>query len=46
MDRDFYVRLLYGGYKLKYVDDYFAAFRWHETNKSLATPETREEEYY
>lgn len=43
MDRDFYVRLLYGGYKLRYVDDYFAAFRWHESNKSLATHKTRKD---
>lgn len=39
MDKDFYVRLLYGGYKLKYIDDYFAAFRWHDSNKSLAITE-------
>ncbi len=43
MDRDFYVRLLYGGYKLKYVDAYFAAFRWHETNKSGIPVKTRRE---
>jgi glycosyltransferase involved in cell wall biosynthesis len=34
MDRDFFVRLLYKGYKFKFVNRYFAAFRWHETNKS------------
>ena len=37
MDQDFYVRLLYSGYKLQYIDDYFAAFRWHGNNKSMLT---------
>ncbi|MDF9799668.1 glycosyltransferase involved in cell wall biosynthesis [Catalinimonas alkaloidigena] len=36
MDRDFFVRLLYRGYKFKFVNAYFAAFRWHQSNKSVS----------
>lgn len=43
MDRDFYVRLLYGGYKLRYVDDYFASFRWHDNNKSLSSKKWKQQ---
>ncbi|WKN32527.1 glycosyltransferase family 2 protein [Porifericola rhodea] len=36
MDRDFFLRLLYKPYKFKFVNDCFAAFRWHDTNKSIS----------
>lgn len=40
MDMEFYARLLYSGYKFQHIDDYFACFRWHESNKSSPTKET------
>lgn len=42
MDKDFFANILYSGYKLRYVNDYFAAFRWHDSNKSLDNKETKE----
>ncbi len=42
MDRDFYLRLLYNNYKFKYINDYFAGFRWHGDNKSFGSAEVRE----
>ena len=39
MDKDFFARLLYSGYKFKYVNAYFASFRWHDSNKSNRTGE-------
>lgn len=41
MDKDFFAKILYHGYKLQYVNDFFAAFRWHDTNKSIDTPEVQ-----
>lgn len=35
MDKDFFASILYSGYRMKYVNDYFAIFRWHGANKSL-----------
>lgn len=35
MDKDFFAAILYSGYRVKYVNDYFAIFRWHNANKSL-----------
>ncbi len=43
MDKDFFTRLLYSGYKFKYVNDYFSSFRWHENNK---TKPSKEREMY
>lgn len=40
MDMEFFARLLFAGYQFKYVNDYFACFRWHETNKSGLSDET------
>lgn len=40
MDKDFFARILYSDYKLKYVNDFWAIFRWHENNKSLENKET------
>lgn len=40
MDMEFFARLLHQGYKFKHVDDYFACFRWHDSNKSSPTKET------
>lgn len=40
MDKDFFSKILFKGYKLKYINDYFAVFRWHDKNKSLNTNET------
>jgi hypothetical protein len=41
MDKDYFARILYAGYKVKYVDDFFSIFRWHENNKSLDTKKIR-----
>lgn len=41
MDQDFLVHMLYRGYKFRYINDYFAAFRWHNSNKSLISDEVR-----
>ncbi|GAB4422660.1 MAG: hypothetical protein OHK0039_38810 [Bacteroidia bacterium] len=41
MDKDFFAKILYNGYKLQYVNDFFAAFRWHDSNKSLDTREVQ-----
>lgn len=45
MDKDFFARILYAGYKLKYVNDFFAIFRWHNGNKSLDTLEIKNIRY-
>lgn len=45
MDKDFFARILYAGYRLQYVDDCFSVFRWHTGNKSLDSKETREIRY-
>jgi len=41
MDKDFFARILFKGYKIIYVNDFWAIFRWHEGNKSLDTKETK-----
>jgi glycosyltransferase involved in cell wall biosynthesis len=41
MDKDFFARILYAGYKIKYINDFWAIFRWHEGNKSLDTKKTK-----
>ena len=41
MDKDFFAHILYKGYKLRFVNDFFASFRWHDSNKSLDTKETK-----
>ena len=41
MDKDFFANIIYNGYKVKYVNDFFAVFRWHDENKSLNTPATQ-----
>ncbi len=45
MDKEFFAHILYSGYKLKYVNDFFAIFRWHNSNKSLDVPNVREIRY-
>jgi glycosyltransferase involved in cell wall biosynthesis len=35
MDKEFFAHLLYKKYRLKYVNEFYAAFRLHESNKSL-----------
>jgi glycosyltransferase involved in cell wall biosynthesis len=45
MDMEFVAHILTRGYKLKYVNDYFASFRWHDTNKSLSSPKIKEITY-
>ncbi len=39
MDKEFFARLLFKGYQFQHVRSYFAAFRWHENNKSKPTVE-------
>ena len=41
MDQDFAARVLYGGFKVSYLNTCFAVFRWQGKNKSLNTPEMR-----
>ena len=41
MDKDFFANILHKGYKITYINDFFASFRWHESNKSLDTPEVK-----
>lgn len=41
MDKDFFANILYGGYKLRFVNDFFASFRWHDSNKSLDDARTK-----
>jgi glycosyltransferase involved in cell wall biosynthesis len=35
MDKEFFAHILYSGFRIKYINDYFAEFRWHESNKSI-----------
>jgi len=42
MDMEFYIRLLFQGYRFKHIDDYFASFRWHDDNKSGQLESIRE----
>jgi glycosyltransferase involved in cell wall biosynthesis len=39
MDKDFFVNIMHHGFKIQFVNEFFAAFRWHDSNKSLDTPE-------
>lgn len=41
MDKEFFSHILFKGYRLDYVNAFFACFRWHDSNKSTPTPETR-----
>lgn len=41
MDQEFAANLLYRNYRLRYVKDCFALFRWHGANKSIDTPSGR-----
>lgn len=41
MDKDFFANIFYSGYKMKHIKAYFARFRWHDSNKSLDTPEVK-----
>lgn len=35
MDKEFFAHILYENYQLKYVRQFYAAFRWHDSNKSI-----------
>lgn len=41
MDKEFMANLLSKGYKAKYINDEFAVFRYHDSNKSLDNKYTR-----
>lgn len=45
MDKDFLARILFADYKVKYIEDNFAIFRWHENNKSIDTKEIKSIRY-
>jgi len=45
MDKEFFAHILYSGFKMKYINDFFAKFRWHDANKSLDTPEVKKIRY-
>ena len=39
MDKEFFANILFNGYRIGYVDDFFSVFRWHAKNKSLDSRE-------
>lgn len=39
MDKEFFANILFRGYRLCYINDFFAKFRWHSNNKSIDTKE-------
>jgi glycosyltransferase involved in cell wall biosynthesis len=41
MDQEFIASILHHNYKLKYIKDCFAVFRWQGENKSMHTPEVK-----
>jgi glycosyltransferase involved in cell wall biosynthesis len=41
MDKEFFANILYKNYKLKHVKKFYAAFRWHESNKSIDDEKVR-----
>lgn len=41
MDKEFFAHILYSNFNLRFVNDYFACFRWHKKNKSLDTPRVK-----
>ncbi len=43
MDQEFVAKLLYNRYRLKYVKECFAVFRWQGQNKSMDTPGLRQQ---
>jgi glycosyltransferase involved in cell wall biosynthesis len=45
MDKDFFANIFYSGYKVIYRNTYYAKFRWHESNKSIDTPEVKRMRY-
>lgn len=45
MDKEFFAHILYENFKIVYADDFFAKFRWHETNKSNDTREVQQIRY-
>ncbi|KAA3617054.1 MAG: glycosyltransferase [Calditrichaeota bacterium] len=45
MDKDFFAHILYKDYKVKYLNEYFAKFRWHDDNKSLDSNEVKKIRY-
>jgi len=45
MDKEFFAHILYSGFNLLYVNDYFASFRWHESNKSIDSPAVKRIRY-
>lgn len=42
MDKDFFAHILYAGYNLKYINNEFAYFRWHDGNKSIDNKEIKQ----
>ncbi|HEX4373429.1 MAG TPA: glycosyltransferase family 2 protein [Puia sp.] len=42
MDQDFIAAILHKNYKLRYIKDCFAVFRWHGSNKSIHNDEVKE----
>jgi len=41
MDKDFFANLLFNNYSIKYIDDFFSVFRWHNSNKSIDTSKVK-----
>lgn len=41
MDKEFFAHIFYKGYKFTKVNEFFAHFRWHDSNKSIDTAEVK-----
>lgn len=41
MDKEFFAHIFFKGYKFTKVNEFFAHFRWHDSNKSIDTPEVK-----
>lgn len=37
MDKEFFARLLFKNYRFRFANEYYAAFRWHDSQKSKPT---------
>lgn len=45
MDKDFFAKILFSGYNIIYINDFFSVFRWHSENKSIDSERVKEIRY-
>jgi glycosyltransferase involved in cell wall biosynthesis len=45
MDKEFFANILHSNFNLVFIDDCYAAFRWHNSNKSLDTDRIKKIRY-